>query len=95
MGAFERAEQRILCLAIQDAVRLAGEGEVSGGYRCLMAGLARVQEYVVAGERWAEEIVRDYRNALGTFEELVSDPRSYLPATARPHRQQPQRRSTA
>lgn len=78
METLERAEQKILCLAIQDAVRLAAEGEISSGYRCLMAGLDRAKEYASTGEPWAEGIAGEYERAIRCFEEMVHDAPSTL-----------------
>jgi hypothetical protein len=76
MGAFEAVEQKILCLAVQDAVRLASEGEVSGGYRCLLEGWSRVREFAQSGETWAGAVAAEYTRAIQAFEEMVNSPRA-------------------
>jgi len=77
MGAWEleRAEYRLFCLAVTDAVRLAMSGRVEAGYECLRAGLENAQELAESGEEWARGLVEDYQCALRQLDGLVEQQR--------------------
>lgn len=51
-------------MAVADAEELASEGDPAAGYECLLSGFHRALDYAVAGEDWADELVRAYRGAL-------------------------------
>jgi hypothetical protein len=69
----QRVEYKLLCQATQDAVRLATAGDVHAGNMCLMAGLCRVCEFAEAGEQWARDLAKDYRQALADYKRLFQD----------------------
>src|SRR5262249_23319073 len=62
--ALEHAECKILCQAIQEALRHIDNGDLAAGYRCLMLGLERAHDFVDAGEAWAGDLADSYRAAL-------------------------------
>lgn len=69
-GVMRRVEYKLLCRAINDATRLLHKGDASAGYRCLLAGYTRACEMEAQGEKWAQEIVDDYRVALFHYSRL-------------------------
>jgi hypothetical protein len=73
MPGLEKAEAKLLCRAINDAVRLASRGDVAAGYDCLLAGLQRAGESLAAGEPGATELVNSYRSALAHYSALYLD----------------------
>lgn len=77
MGVWEleRAEYRIFCLAVTDAVRLAMAGKIEAGHRCLRTGLENARELAESGDEWAKGLVEDYDLALRHFNDLVEQQR--------------------
>jgi hypothetical protein len=71
----QRVEYKLLCLAVQEATRLAGAGDTAAGYECLLAGLYRVCELARAGEDWAAALTADYRLALLCYARIYPSPR--------------------
>lgn len=63
----EHLEARHLCAAVTDAVRLACDGDVAGGFELLSSALRRARELANTGEPWARELVAHYGSALGQF----------------------------
>jgi len=77
------AEDRLLCRAIQDAIRHIDNGEVAAGYQCMLAGLEHATDLLDTGESWAGGLVEAYRSAL--FEVECHYPVSRrVPMTTRP-----------
>src|SRR5207244_11395052 len=72
----QRAEWKILGMAISDAKVRAARGELMAGYTCLVAGLRRMEEFVTGGEAWAGALLDAYRREAHTFREThpVADP---------------------
>ena len=58
--------QRLTCTVI-DAVCLAAEGRLAGGYTVLLAGLERAQELEESGLRGAPDLVLAWRKALERY----------------------------
>ena len=82
-----RAEQQLLCQAVQEATRWLSEGEYSVGYRCLLAGLERAQEWEESGQPWGPELVSAWRTSLFEYAALYPSsqkveltPRPAMPA---------------
>jgi hypothetical protein len=65
----KHAEWKIFGLALSDATMRAAAGQVGAGYRCLVAGLRRMEEFATGGERWADEILTAYRDAAKTYQQ--------------------------
>lgn len=74
----ERAEYRIFCLAVTDAVRLAMAGQIEAGHACLAAGLEHARELAEGGTDWAGGLEEDYRIALHHYDDLVRQQRQSL-----------------
>lgn len=67
-----KAEYKLLCLAVTDAVRLQAGGDTAAGYRCLTMHVDRVREFAEAGEPWAKDLVHSYLTALDEYASLRS-----------------------
>src|SRR3954452_8282736 len=80
----QRAEWKILGMAISDARLRAARGELKAGYACLVAGLRRMEEFVTGGEPWAGRLLDAYRTETRRYEE--SYPAAGSETAADPHR---------
>src|SRR5262245_37889424 len=78
-------EHKLLCRAIRDAGQRVNDGEVVAGYRCLLDGLERAEEFSDAGEAWAEDLAASYRDALFELSYLYPASRR-VPLRARPRK---------
>lgn len=85
----QRAEWKILGLAISDARVRATRGQVAAGYACLIAGLRRMEEFVTGGEPWADAILEAYRREASRYRQnypvpAEPDPDLVPPPESRP-----------
>lgn len=64
-----RIELELWRMAVTDAVELALEGDLAGGYEYLLQGYLRALEAEATGEDCADDLVRCYREALNQYRE--------------------------
>jgi hypothetical protein len=71
----EKAEWKILGIAVSDAKLRAARGDLMAGYECLMAGLRRMEEFVTGGDAWARDLLQAYRQEADKYKDTypVSD----------------------
>jgi len=70
----QRAEWKILGMAISDARLRATRGQVAAGYACLVAGLRRMEEFVTGCEPWANALLDAYRRETRNYQQTYPVP---------------------